>query len=120
MTINEFVKNAFEIRNQAHLWHLQTRLHPEHEALGEFYDSWLGLTDSFIETFAGKYERPSDGFSCQAIPYTVGTSYPYMLKVASYMQSSDLRSIAADSDLQNILDEMTSLANHTAYRLTLL
>lgn len=119
MTIDEFVKNAFEIRNQTHLWHLQTRLDPEHRALGEFYDSWLDLTDSFIETFAGKYERPNGGFSCQTLPYSVGASYPYMLKVASFMQSSDLRSIAQDSDLQNILDEMTALANHTAYRLTL-
>lgn len=120
MTINEFVKNAFEIRNQAHLWHWMTRLDPEHRALGEFYDSWLELTDTFIETFAGKYQRPDLGFACQALPYTVGDSLNYMQKVAVFMQSTEVRSIAPDSDLQNILDEMTSLANHTAYRLTLL
>lgn len=119
MTIDQFINEAFAIRNQVHLWHIQTKGYAEHKALGEFYDGWLDLVDSFIETYAGKYERPTGGLSCTAIPYREDLSISYIRNVANWMQSSDLRSIAPDSDLQNILDELTSLANHTAYLLTL-
>lgn len=119
MTIDQFVNEALAIRNQVHLWHWQTKSDPEHRALGAFYDGWLDLVDTFVETYAGKYERPAGGLSCSAIPYREDLSLSYIRNVANFMQSSDLRSIATDSDLQNILDEMTSLANHTAYLLTL-
>lgn len=119
MSIDELVKNFLEIRNQAHLWHWQTEGYAEHKALNEFYDGWLDLADDFVETYAGKYGRPKMGTSCATMPYSDGCALPYMNKVADFMLSEAVRSIAPDSDLQNILDEMTSLAKHTAYLLTL-
>jgi hypothetical protein len=119
MTIDELVKNFFEIRNQTHLWHLQTFSFAEHKALGEFYDSWLDSVDTFIETYAGKYSRPVGGFTCSAVPYSEGASLVYIKRVSTFMTSESVRSIAPDTDLQNILDELTAIANHTAYLLTL-
>lgn len=119
MGIDQFLNEAFGIRNQVHLWHLQTKKYAEHKALGGFYSGWLDLVDSFVETFSGKYERPTGGLSCTAIGYRDGFSLSYIRNVATWLQSTEVRSIATDSDLQNILDELTSLANETAYLLTL-
>ncbi len=119
MTIDFLVKNFIEIRNQAHLWHWQTELYSEHKALNAFYDQWTDLMDTFVETFSGRYFRPSAGFTCSALPYQVGLSQPYLMRVSELLKSNEVRSVATDSDLQNILDEMTSLANQTAYMLSL-
>ena len=91
----------------------------QHKALGEFYDSWLDSVDSFIETYAGKYARPVGGFTGSVVPYQEGASLTYIKRVSSFMTSESVRSIAPDTDLQNILDELTAIANHTAYLLTL-
>lgn len=119
MTIEQLTHHFFEVRNQVHLWHLQTTSYAEHKALNEFYDEWLSLADDFIETFSGRYRRVSGGMVCNALPYQEGMAYHFMVKEASYLLSSEVRNITPDSDLNNILDEMTSLANRTAYLLTL-
>ena len=119
MNIDEFVKNALEIRNQTHLWHWQTQSYAEHKALGMFYDQWLDLTDTFLETYIGRYARPVGGFSDSVVPYSDGAPLVYLKKVSAFWASDTVRSIAPDTDLQNILDEMTALAQKTCYLLTL-
>jgi hypothetical protein len=119
MNIDELAKNFFEIRDQAHLWHLQTTSFAEHKALGGFYDLWLDSADTFIETYSGKYARPVGGFTASVVPYSEGAPLPYIKRVSSFMTSESVRSIAPDTDLQNILDELTAIANRTAYLLTL-
>jgi hypothetical protein len=119
MNIDELLKNFFEIRDQAHVWHLQTMSYAEHKALGKFYDEWLETADTFIETYSGKYARPVGGFTASVVPYSEGAPLPYIKRVSSFMTSENVRSIAPDTDLQNILDELTAIANRTAYLLTL-
>lgn len=119
MTIAELLKYFFAVRTQVHLWHFQTEKYAEHKALGSFYAEWLDLTDDFIETYSGKYGRPVGGMQFNVIPYAEDASLKYMRGVADFMLSKEVRSISSDNDLQNILDEMTALAKHTAYMLTL-
>ncbi len=119
MNIDEFVKTSLEIRNQTHLWHWQTSSYAEHKALGKFYDGWLDLTDTFLEAYIGRYARPVGGFTDSVVPYSEGAPLVYLKKVAAFWASDTVRSIAPDTDLQNILDEMTALAQTTCYLLTL-
>lgn len=119
MTLDEAVKAFAGTTEQIKLWHWQTRNAPEHEYLGEFYDRWTGLVDKFVETYAGRYDRPSYGFTVTTIPYQVGVSYTYMQNLSAFMRSEQMRSISTDSDLLNILDEITGLVNRTTYKLSL-
>ena len=63
--------------------------------------------------------RPVGGFTASVVPYSEGAPLPYIKRVSSFMTSESVRSIAPDTDLQNILDELTAIANRTAYLLTL-
>ena len=45
------LQKLFEVRDQIHFSHLNTQSFSEHKALNEFYETWLDLADSFIETF---------------------------------------------------------------------
>ena len=119
MTINELIKTLLEVRNQTHLWHWQTQSFAEHSALGAFYDTWLDLTDKFVETYSGKYGRPSGGFNSMVMGYAEGAPLAYLTRIAALMESEAVRSIAPDTDLQNILDELTAEAQKTCYLLTL-
>lgn len=118
MKIEELVKIFLEVNVQVKLYHWQTFSKPEHETLGEFYESWDKLTDKFVESYAGLYGRPKGGIETKALPYN-GNMVQYMLSVAALLQSSNLRSIAPESSLQNILDEISGLASHTAFLLTM-
>lgn len=119
MKIEELLKYFFSVRTQTHLWHLQTGFRSEHDALKEFYPKWIEIADKFTESYSGKYGRPVGGMTFNVIPYEEGASLKYMRGVAEFMLSREVRSISPDSDLQNILDEMTSLAKHTSNMLTL-
>lgn len=119
MTFKDLVKQFQEIGAQVKMWHWQTSFYPEHVALGSFYDSWDDLTDKFIETYAGKYQRPESS-PLVLIDYKDGAPLNYLKKVASTMASPSVRALAnKDTDLLNILDELTSEASRTAYLLTL-
>lgn len=102
------------------MWHLQTGSHAEHEALGMFYDKWLDLVDHYFEVCFGRHGRVEGGFVCTSLPYKEGAAENYMRKVATYLQSNDVRNMKEQSnDLVNILEEMTALANKTVYLLTM-
>jgi hypothetical protein len=93
------------------------RMNPDNE--GWVVRSWLELTDTFLEAYIGRYARPVGGFSDSVIPYSEGAPLVYLKKVSAFWASDTVRSIAPDTDLQNILDEMTALAQTTCYLLTL-
>lgn len=119
MTIEELVRIFMEVGNQARLFHWQTESYSEHEALGSFYDQWTDLTDKFVETYAGLYGRPKGGAEMRVTPYVAGSAQQYIIQVAALMASQNVRSVAPDSALQNIFDEIGGLSQQTAYLLTM-
>lgn len=118
MKIEELVKIFLEVSNQVKLFHWQTETYAEHVALGDFYSGWNELTDEFIESYAGLYGRPKGGAETKVIPYT-GTVTQYILQVAALIASQNVRSVAPETALQNILDEIGGLTAKTAYLLTM-
>ena len=51
----EMVCNILHSRNQAHVFHLQTKSYAEHIALNGYYDAVVALFDGIVESYQGKY-----------------------------------------------------------------
>jgi hypothetical protein len=117
MNINEFLNKGFEIRDQIHYWHLQTKIYSEHKILNKFYKKWIKLLDSFIETYQGRYVNLKGNSNIELEPYYENSSIDYLNKILLFLQS-DARKLlyqGQDSDLNAILDEMQGLVSHTLY-----
>lgn len=120
MTINDAAKYFLSVRNQVHLWHWQTEIDSEHKALGDFYEAWLPLVDQFVENYSAMNGRPKGPLASGIMmAYAVGEPLKYMTGVVQYLLTGEIRTVSTDSDMQNLLDEMVSLAKNTVYRLTL-
>lgn len=128
MTINNIIAKFFEVRDQIHYWHLQTKSYSEHKALNKFYEEWIDLADRFIETFQGRYEQVSGEINISLKTYMLAknldsqpTATQYYLKQVLIFLQGDARKVlyAIDTDLNNILDEMQGLVSRTIYMLNL-
>jgi len=111
------ITDLFRIRDIAHILHLQTSSYSEHKALNEFYDSWLDLSDQYIEIYQGTYGRIKITYK-ETIPLNVNNSTALLNSASSLIKV--LRSKHPDNTgLNNILDEFLNLINKTNYLLTL-
>ena len=119
MTPLKVLQKLFEARDVIHILHLNTTSYSEHKALNEFYDSWLDLADSFIETYQGKYGRITGTITIDAS--TDLKVEPYLQQLMKYVNEDFTVIITPliDSDLENIIADMKQLINHTFYLLTL-
>ena len=112
MTPGKLIGTLFQSRDAMHIAHLQTTSFAEHKALNGYYDGILGLTDSFTETYFGRFKRVEI-----VIPESKVLEAIAHLKE---MQSTlDTERNNYPSELQNIMDEMLGLVNNTLYLLTL-
>lgn len=112
MTPGKFIGTLFQSRDAMHIAHLQTTSFAEHKALNGYYDGILELTDTFTETYFGRFKRVEI-----IIPEAKNMDAISHLKE---MQSTiDSERNNYPSELQNILDEMLGLINKTLYLLTL-
>ena len=120
MEFSKFISYLFHSRTQAHMFHLQTPSFAEHKALNTFYDSFLTLADTFIETYQGLYGKIGG-----KLMFNVETdvdSIPYLKSIRSIFTKSGLvrQSFSEeDTHLHNIVDEMLGLINKSKYLLTL-
>lgn len=126
MTLPQLLSKFFEIRDQAHYWHLQDKgpgSYAEHKALNTFYEEWIDLVDEFVETYQGRYPYAEGDISFILKTYPVGQ--PDAVKswfggVILFLQGDARKLIyPIDSDLNNILDEMQALASRTIYMLNM-
>lgn len=119
MTPLKAIQTLLEIRDQMHLIHWNTTSYAEHKALNDFYDKILDLTDSFVETYQGKYGRITGGIS---IEIQTGKDSKALLIEFMIFLNKDITTIIeplVDSDLENIIADMKGAVNHTLYLLTL-
>lgn len=108
------IGELFRARDLAHIAHLNTTSFAEHKALNEFYDGVLDLTDTFAETAFGIYGRSKITISSS----TLVTDFSSYLKELR-MEVVEHREEVKETNIQNILDEILSLIDHTKYLLTL-
>ena len=113
--IKGFLNKLFEARQVAHIAHLQTKSYAEHKALNSFYDSILDLTDGFIEAYQGQYGIVT-GY--ESISSTAPDSIEkYISDFADDVKAARKNLDENDTHLQNMLDEIISLAYSTVYKL---
>jgi len=115
----QVLNRFFEARDCMHLVHFNTTSLSEHKALGEFYDGWLDLVDSFVETYAGRYGRIEGAITIEVSSDYNSTEYLQKLRAFVSMDAMTIIAPTLDSDLNNILADMLALINHTLYMLTL-
>ena len=112
----DFFGKLFQIRDQIHLTHLNVSgigSYAAHKALNEFYDELLDLLDTLIESYQGKYDL-------------VDISIPASEKVDPITALEDLTSLTdsgmayimfKETWIQNQIDEISTLAYQTLYKL---
>lgn len=116
------VTNLLTLHAQLRVFHWQTKIYSEHQALGMTYDAFSGLIDEFIEVFMGKYGRihNGDGFIIELKNYTDTSSETLINKYIEYLTVDILKSLKdTDTELLNIRDEMLQHLNKLKYLLTL-
>lgn len=113
----QFVGMALRDRDEAHIAHWKTKSFADHKALNEFYDSLLDLIDVFVEQYQGYYGGRMD------ISREEGNSSDIQNVLESSMEwiESNRYEICekTETPLQNTIDEIVRLYQHTQYMLTL-
>ena len=105
----------FTVHDKAKIYHLSTTSFSQHMALGSLYEDILDVTDETIEVIQGKYgiidiegtiklDRKED-----PIKYLKGT----VSDIADIYGKIDKK----DTNILNLLDEITSLIERTLYKL---
>jgi len=115
----EVLNKMLEARDCMHLVHWNTTSYAEHKALGKFYEGWLDLVDSFVETYSGRYGRITGDVSINVNGDYDAVEYLTELRHFVQMDAPTIIAPTLDADLSNILADMLGLVNHTLYLLTL-
>lgn len=99
---------------QAHLLHLKSKSFSEHKALEELYTGLPDLVDSLVESYQG-----INGVVESYPPQTIAVSSDALkfVEVLGAFITNNRASVGQQSELQNIIDEIKSLVNSTAYKL---
>lgn len=114
--MNKYASTLLGFVVQIHIYHWQTKELAPHEALGKLYDRIHDLTDSFMESYIGKYERSETTVSSAFIvDYDPSNAIQKVSEFEQFLTSCDL----PDTDLLNIRDEMLAIVHKTQYLLTL-
>jgi hypothetical protein len=110
----------FHARQQAHFWHLDTKVYSEHIALSKFYEGILDLTDSLLEEYMGKGHRVDfKGIRMTFHPYNRDKMLEYFKKLHRYINRAKKSLKPGDGNLANIMDEILGLVSKTLYLFTL-
>lgn len=108
--------------NQVKIHHWQTNSYAEHQALGQLYDTFSDLIDTFVETYMGKYGRISrdGGFVFTVENYADLPTLKILDRMSIYLIKDVPEMLeSTDTDLLNIRDEMLGAINKAKYLLSL-
>lgn len=114
----QFVSKVLQDRDLAHIAHWKTRNRAEHKELQAFYEKVLDLIDGFVEQYQGAYDtrmtiERTDGTPGGDIREHLSDSTEWIEMYRYQICEKD------ETALQNTLDEIVRLYQHTLYMLTL-
>lgn len=108
-----FAATLLHSATNTHFFHWSTDSYSKHVALAEYYDEIVELTDSFVESYMGKYGKITSFPSAYHQPKD---PVKYLQSLQRFVQ--DARGdLPQDTELQNIVDEIADLINTTTYKL---
>ena len=115
----EMVCNILHSRNQAHVFHLQTKSYAEHIALNGYYDAVVPLFDGIVESYQGKYGIIKNFKTFKVEQYRNGKkTISYFERLLDIIDQN--RDSVEDSYIQNQIDTVQELINSTIYKLRFL
>ena len=97
-----------------HFFHLSTPSYAAHKASNTFYTDIIDLVDTFAENFIGRYGK------FEMMPNVkIPQNNDGLAIAAGLLQWIDTNraNITDDSEIQNIIDEISGLCNSTIYKL---
>lgn len=107
------------------LYHWMTQSYARHKATDDLHEKVLGLGDTFVEAFIGKYGRPTN-FTKKDMQQDIfslnDTSiHKYLDDCVRYLTKDILKYIKEDKDVDliNIRDELITDISQTKYLFTL-
>jgi hypothetical protein len=117
-SVAKFISTLFASRTQAHIFHLQTTSYAAHKALNEYYDEIVDLADSYAETCQGRHDIIR-GYTPTTQIFEDDSVVKYFTGLQKFIDSIRVE-LPQDSDLNNIVDEISDLVNATIYKLKFL
>ena len=118
--MENIVDHLISYQQQFRILHWQTKSYARHKAYGDFYDSFSGLMDDFIETHMGKYGRVKTGGKIEISNMNDVQIKDYLEEIEQFLiELSEEYDERKDIDLLNIRDEMLASVNKLKYLLTL-
>jgi hypothetical protein len=119
--IGKFISTLLASRDQAHIFHLQTRSYAAHKALNVYYDDIVNLIDGFVESYQGRYGiltgyKPAVSF---IETDNVEDVVKYFTALNDFVDRSREK-LPEDGFIMNQIDEISQLINTTLYKLTYL
>ena len=122
-TCSELVSFLFCVIDELRLYHWTTRSHARHKATCQALAELSGLVDSLVETFIGRYDRPSyrAGFvqlvvrelRDETADEVVRSYCRWMTKTFPHLVHE------RDADLFNLRDELLASLHRLLYQFTL-
>ena len=108
-----FAATLLHSATNTHFFHWSTDSYSKHKALAKYYDGIVGLTDSFMESYMGKYGKITSFPSQYHLPKE---PISYLKSLQGFVAEAR-KDLPEDSELQNIVDEIADLINSTVYKL---
>jgi hypothetical protein len=118
--MSQIIAFIFTMQTNIKLYHWMTTSYARHKAADFAVDKVTDLGDQFVETYIGKYGRPSMTKRDMTIAlhsYDDNTVTKYLDECIKFLLTLALKK--DDVDLLNIRDEMVSALNQTKYLMTL-
>jgi len=111
-----FLATMLHSATNTHFFHWSTDSYAKHKALAKYYDSIVDLTDTFAESYMGKYGKFT---AFPSVYHQPKDPIRYMESLQSFVKEAR-NDLPQDSELQNIIDEIADLINSTTYKLKFL
>ena len=115
----DIIEFSLNMLNQVRVFHWMTTSYAQHKALGDLYDALSDNVDTLVETYIGNKDRQQTMlFQVQTSANSDLTQLSSFLKQA-YNELKTFRSKIKISEIQNIIDELSSNINQAVYLLKL-
>ena len=108
-----FAATLLHSATNTHFFHWSTDSYAKHVALAEYYDGIVDLTDQFVESYMGKYQKITKFPSTYHQPKD---PVSYLKSLQGFVMEAR-QDLPQDTELQNIVDEIADLINTTTYKL---
>jgi hypothetical protein len=116
---SKFISTLFSSREQAHIFHLQTSSYAMHKALDKYYNGIVELIDKYVETCQGRHGLIMGYQPANQFLEGDDQVLKYFMALQKFVDTNR-GSLPQDSDLNNIVDEISGFINGTIYKLRFL